>query len=270
MRDFATAIATLKALGYTDANVEEKLAQDIVLDALSRSPLRGRATIKGGVVMASLTGDIRRTTLDIDLDFMCLGLDEPSIRSFVQSLNHPGGVAMSVVGDIVELRQQDYRGRRAFLELRDGTGATLQAKLDIGVHVHDEARQVEGRFAVPAVSESPALLLSNPPEQIFAEKLKSLLRLGPISNRGKDVFDMAYLSGHVDRGLFAEFLRTFVFEDARMLETDMDGVLRRLRRTFSDPNFLSRISHRRSNWMQVDPREAMERVILFLASLPAK
>ena len=52
------------------------------------------------------------------------------------------------------------------------------------------------------------------------------------------------------------------------LETDMAGVLRRLRRTFSDRNFVARISHRRSNWMQVDPQEAMNRVVSFLASLP--
>lgn len=76
MTDFASATVALKALGYTDANVEEKLAQDILLDALSRSPLRGRVTVKGGVVMANLTGDIRRTTLDIDLDFVRFGLDE--------------------------------------------------------------------------------------------------------------------------------------------------------------------------------------------------
>lgn len=268
MTDFASATVALKDLGYTDANVEEKLAQDILLDALSHSPLRARATVKGGVVMANLTGDIRRTTLDIDLDFVRFGLDEASIRSFVRSLNRQDGVVMSIVGDIVELRQQDYRGRRVFLELRDSMGSTLQAKLDIGVHVHDEAEQVEGRFAVPAVSKTPAILLSNPLEQVFVEKLKSLLRLGPISNRGKDVFDMAYLVDHVDRGLFAELLRTFVFEDPRMVETDTAGVLRRLHRTFSDRNFVARISHRRSNWMQVDPQEAMNRVVSFLASLP--
>lgn len=34
---FAEATAALKARGYTDANVEEKLAQDVLLDALSRS-----------------------------------------------------------------------------------------------------------------------------------------------------------------------------------------------------------------------------------------
>lgn len=190
---FAEATAALKARGYTDANVEEKLAQDVLLDALSRSGFRENVTVKGGFVMANLTGDIRRTTLDIDVDFVRYGIDDESIRAFVRSLDRPDGVSVSVVGDIVELRQQDYRG--------------------------------------------------------------------------KDVFDMVYLADRVDRGRLLALIGSFVFDDPRMLENDLDGILRRVRRTFADRNYAARLAHRRSNWLQIDPSAAMERLYSFLESL---
>ena len=51
--------------GYQDDNAEAKVCQDIVLKALSESSLCRNATIKGGVVMRSITGDSRRATQDI-------------------------------------------------------------------------------------------------------------------------------------------------------------------------------------------------------------
>ena len=46
--------------GYQDENAEAKVCQDIILKALSESPLSRNVTIKGGVVMRSLSGDARR------------------------------------------------------------------------------------------------------------------------------------------------------------------------------------------------------------------
>ncbi|MBR1608015.1 MAG: nucleotidyl transferase AbiEii/AbiGii toxin family protein [Kiritimatiellae bacterium] len=129
MPTFAEAEAALKARGYTDANVEEKLAQDILLAAFARSGYRAQLAIKGGVVMAALSGDIRRTTLDLDVDFVRRSIDNDSIRALVRDLDGGvEGISVSLVGYIVELRQQDYRGKRVFLSLQDETGDTIQPK----------------------------------------------------------------------------------------------------------------------------------------------
>lgn len=63
-------IAQLRQEGYGDANARAKLCQDIVLKAISSSALHRNVTVKGGVVMQSLTGDVRRATQDIDMDFI--------------------------------------------------------------------------------------------------------------------------------------------------------------------------------------------------------
>ena len=54
--------------GYGDANAQSKVCQDLILKAISASTLNRNVTIKGGVVMRSKTGNVRRATQDIDLD----------------------------------------------------------------------------------------------------------------------------------------------------------------------------------------------------------
>ena len=70
-----------RADGYLDENAEAKVCQDIVLKALSKSTLCRNATIKGGVVMRSITGDSRRATQDMDIDFIRYSISDDSISA---------------------------------------------------------------------------------------------------------------------------------------------------------------------------------------------
>ena len=55
--------------GYSELLAEARVCQDIVLKAISESTMNRNVTIKGGVVMRSITGDVRRATRDIAFDF---------------------------------------------------------------------------------------------------------------------------------------------------------------------------------------------------------
>lgn len=57
-------IEKIKQDGYSEANAEAKLCQDIIIKAISQSSLNRNVTIKGGVVMRSLsrTQDVLRRT----------------------------------------------------------------------------------------------------------------------------------------------------------------------------------------------------------------
>lgn len=59
----------IKKDGYSEANAEAKLCQDIIIKAISQSSLNRNVTIKGGVVMRSLSKNARRATQD--LEFLC-------------------------------------------------------------------------------------------------------------------------------------------------------------------------------------------------------
>ena len=76
MASFAERIAALEAEGYANATAMARLAHDVVLKALETCGLRDNVTIKGGVVMSNMTGDVRRATMDMDVDFMRYGLTD--------------------------------------------------------------------------------------------------------------------------------------------------------------------------------------------------
>ena len=65
--------------GYSELFAEARVCQDIVLKAIAKSPMNRNVTIKGGVVMRSITGDVRRATRDIDFDFIKYSIEEGSI-----------------------------------------------------------------------------------------------------------------------------------------------------------------------------------------------
>lgn len=183
--------------GFSEVNAEANVCQDIVLKAIANSSLSHNVTIKGGVVMRSITGNIRRATQDMDLDFIRYSLSEESIRAFIIKLNCLDGITIEITGDIEELSQQEYRGKRVYVTLTDNTGHSFMSKIDLGVHKQVQIKQDEYCFDV-CLDDVGASLLVNSKEQIFTEKLRSLLRFGPLSTRYKDIFDMCFLSDHVD------------------------------------------------------------------------
>ena len=120
--------------GYSELLAEARVCQDIVLKAISKSTMNRNVTIKGGVVMRSITGDVRRATRDIDFDFIRYSIDKTAIREFVRKLNVLEGLTLQILGEIEELSQQEYRGKRIWVVIRDNTGHSLKTKMDIGVH----------------------------------------------------------------------------------------------------------------------------------------
>ncbi len=178
--------------GYTGDNLTSRVCQDIVLNAISRSTLNKNVTIKGGVVMREITRDVRRATQDMDIDFIRYSLSDESIDAFVQKLNVLEDISIKRVGEITELSQQDYHGKRIYVEITDTDGISIQSKMDLGVHTHMDVLQEEFCFDIGYDDEGVSLLI-NSKEQMFAEKLRSLLKFGAASTRYKDIFDMYYL-----------------------------------------------------------------------------
>ena len=223
-------------MGYSDRNADARVCQDIVLKAIAKSSLGKNVTIKGGVVMRGITGDMRRATEDIDLDFIRYSIEDDSVRRFIEKLNCLDGITIEIKDDEIEpLSQQEYNGKRVKVIIRDDEGASL---------------------------------LINSCEQIFAEKLRSLLRFGPISSRYKDIFDFCYLKDHVDMDRLAECIRTYIINEPSMRETDMDGVIRRVSMTFNNSNYRAKLKTCGDrNWLQMDVDDAFGTIVDFLKTI---
>lgn len=182
-------IRQIEEIGYNDDDATARVCQDIVLKGISKSTLSRNVTIKGGVVMRSLTGNVRRATQDMDIDFIRYSLSDDAIDNFIDKINCIDGISIKRNGKIAELSQQDYHGKRVFIVITDDNGNSIESKIDLGVHNRLEISQEEYCFDI-AFDDEGASLLINSREQMVAEKLRSLLKFGRFSTRFKDIFDI--------------------------------------------------------------------------------
>lgn len=129
-------------LGYSERNADTRVCQDIVLKAIARSNLGRNVTIKGGVVMRSITGNVRRATEDLDLDFIRYSLEDESIRYFISKLNCLEGIRIEIKGNKIEqLSQQEYSGKRVYIIIKDDDGNVIESKIDLGIHANMNIEQ---------------------------------------------------------------------------------------------------------------------------------
>ena len=267
MRPFAEQIETLVAQGYGQAAAQARVAHDAVLLAMDVCGFKKHSTVKGGIVMSHVTNDIRRTTMDMDIAFVHCSISDTSIVRFVRKLNCLPKVRISMFGTIEELLHEDYRGKRLYLDITDGSIPTpIRMKLDIGVHTHNEIKQIDFSFSL-ADGTSTADLLANPNEQIFAEKLLSLLRHRRLSRRPKDIFDLCYLCDVVDVQKLRTCIESLIYSNRRIQPRNKDEIVSVLKDVFASRQFMRRLASARANWLQIEPDRATAAIICFLETL---
>lgn len=266
MIQIAEMIKKAKAEGYDEANAEAKVCQDIVLMLISQTSMNRNITVKGGVVMRSISHDARRATQDIDLDFIRYPLQNEAIHAFIDKLNSVGAVSIQATGPIEELRQQDYHGKRIHIAIQDKDGYLLSSKIDLGVHKHFDIEQEDFCFDV-GIDDMGASLLINSKEQMLTEKLRSILKFGAVSTRYKDIFDIFYLFSLVDREKLLHCLNTLILADPGMRENTMDDIIRRVENTFSSKRYVSRLKGSEKNWLGLEVADVLSGILDYLNSL---
>ena len=107
-------------------------------------------------------------------------------------------------------------------------------------------------------------------EQMFTEKLRSLLKFGQNSTRFKDIFDLYYLSERIEKDKLGRYIDTYIFSDPGMRENNIEDICRRVQNTFSNKRYLSRLSTSRKNWSGVPENEALDKIEQYLISLKEK
>lgn len=256
-------VAKIKKDGYSEANAEAKLCQDIIIKAISQSSLNRNVTIKGGVVMRSLSKNARRATQDFDLDFIRFSISEESISMFIEKLNCIDGIYLRMSAPIEELRHQDYKGKRIHIEISDDAGNVLSLKMDIGVHKDLDIEQEEYCFDVCFQEDSVSVLI-NSREQMIAEKLKSLMRFGTRSTRYKDVFDICYLSDVVDIEKLRFCIQKYIYADATIDVNDATEIRKRAKSIFNNSTYKKRVERSQKNWLDLPVDEVLKKDLEFL------
>lgn len=252
--------------GYSQAYASARVCQDVLIKAISSSSLNRNVTIKGGVIMRSLSGSIRRATEDLDLDFVRYSLSNDSIERFVQKINVIDKINIRRIKKIEELKHQEYHGKRIYLSISDDNGTTISTKLDLGVHKNMHIDQMDYCFDVCMESDG-VCLLANTSEQIFTEKLRSLLKFGTYSTRHKDLYDMAFLTKNISYDKLNTCLHTYIYDDPGMKENSIADILRRLTRVLSDKSFLASLDNPDVNWLDGDVKETVTTLLQYFHNI---
>lgn len=256
----------IQELGYDVADARARVCQDIILKAIANSSLAKNVTIKGGVVIRSLTGNVRRATQDLDIDFIRYSLSDDSIDWFIKRINCISGIDIVRVGKIEELSQQDYNGKRVFVKISDKCGNSIDSKIDLGVHKHLEIEQEEYCFDI-ALDDEGASLLINSREQMFAEKLRSLLKFGEYSTRYKDIYDMYYHCDKVDFSKLIKCFDTYIFDDIGMRENNMHDIVERIKTVFQNTTYKRRVDSSDKRWIDDDIDNIFDGLLKFLMDM---
>ena len=264
--DLFELIQKYEEKGYSNVDASAKVAQDIILLKISKSLYSQKVTIKGGVVMHSISNDLRRATRDLDLDFIKYSLNDKSIKNFINKLNNKENFSINIVGRITELKHQDYSGKRVILSIKDKFGYEINTKLDIGVHKDFEIEQDEYCFNLDVFNESVNLLI-NSKEQIFVEKMKSLLKLGYISSRYKDILDFYYLINncYMDINKLNIYLKKYIFDDEAMIEKNTKDIYTRLSKIFNRKDFKNNFNSIRNNWLELPIEDVINKILEFIS-----
>lgn len=208
-------------------------------------------------------------TRGLDIDFIKYSLENKSIVNFVNSLNNKeDDIKIKVVGKITALHHQDYDGKRVYIHIEDRYGNSVNTKLDIGVHKLFELEQDEYCFDLSLINKKVNLLI-NSKEQIFTEKLKSLLKLGFRSTRYKDIFDFYYLinMAGLDKIKLMKSIEILIINDESMREKSIYEITKRLDNIFKSPRYLNNLNNPEVNWLDISIDEAIETVVDYIDNL---
>lgn len=126
----------------------------------------------------------------------------------------------------------------------------IETKLDIGVHKLFQIRQEQYYFNLSIINEEVTLLI-NSSEQIFTEKLKSLLKLGINSTRYKDIFDLYYLikCNKLDKNKLLFNFKIIIFDNKQMRENRLDNIIIRLTQIFNSNIYMKNLTNPKVNWI---------------------
>ena len=253
--------------GLDYQNATARTCRDVILTLISASRMADHVTVKGGVVMQQISGDKRRATRDLDLDFVRYPMTDNAIRSFIRTLCPSDmDVMLEVIGPIEDLKHQDYHGKRVHLRITDGSGTSMDTKLDLGVHDKLPLKQQELWFDT-ALQDEGIALMANSKEQICAEKLRSLMRIGAASTRFKDVFDVYFLLCRegVDEDALDRAMRVLVYDADDMREKDSKDTHVRLSQVLNDRRFRRSLANARNNWLGANVDKVTSGILQFFS-----
>lgn len=165
------------------------------LERVSISRYRDRFILKGGMLVAAVTGIDMRATMDIDTTIKALPLNAQDAQQIVEEIaavQIEDGVSFRItkISDIME--EHEYPGIRIMLEATlDRMRQTVKIDISTGDVITPGA--VEFSYKLMFEERSISLLAYNI-ETLLAEKIETVLSRGIANTRMRDFYDIYILT----------------------------------------------------------------------------
>jgi len=180
------------------------------LNRLSRSEYKEKFILKGGLLIAAMSGLDARSTMDMDATVHSLTLNEDHIKTIINTIcSVPANDKINFdITDIAFIRDDDeYGGFRVSL---NAIFETINAPLSIDITTGDviTPKPVKRIFKSFFNSSAQFELWTYNIETILAEKVETILRRGVINTRPRDFYDVYLISKTQDfnKGIFHKAL----------------------------------------------------------------
>lgn len=120
-------------------------------------------------------------------------------------------------------------------------------------------------FELDVLNKSVTLFI-NSMDQMFSEKLKSLVKFGSLSTRYKDVFDFYYLInfGNLDRNKLEEYVSAIIFSDETLNTYSFDDIYNKISLVFNNKRFIFNLSNVKVNWLDVPIKEVISCILNYI------
>lgn len=183
-----------KEHGLKSQEVLQMYLFEHLLMRLERSEYTNNFVLKGGLLIASLTGIFQRTTMDMDTTVIGMGMDEGTVTEALQaicSVDCEDGMEYELE-KIEPIREDDeYANWRAHIRARYGK---IDAPIKVDITTGDAIYPDKIRYRYDLMFDQGALeVLSYPLSTVLAEKLETVLRRGIANTRGRDFYDLYIL-----------------------------------------------------------------------------
>jgi predicted nucleotidyltransferase component of viral defense system len=162
------------------------------LERLSRSKYQDNFILKGGLLIAAMTGLESRSTMDMDATIRSFPFDEEHIRTAIEDICIlPGDDALSFhfTGIAVIRDDDEYGGFRVSL---NAVFEVINAPLSIDITFGDviTPKPVKRTFKTFFDEAKQFELWTYNTETVLAEKVETILRRGEYNTRPRDFYDI--------------------------------------------------------------------------------
>lgn len=183
--------AVAKECGLRSQEVLNMYLFEHLLLRLSQSGYADKFILKGGLLIAAITGMARRTTMDMDTTVSGMDMDEGSVCRAVRDIcavRIEDGMEYELER-VEPIRDGDeYANWRAHIRVHYGR---IDAPIKLDITTGDAITPRQVRFDYPLMFDEGAVgVLSYPLVTILAEKFETVVRRGAGNTRGRDYYDI--------------------------------------------------------------------------------